>query len=82
MTIDEDVRLQDLNAVLNRGNHKSAKPNTAFLSDVLRKEIEKVWDLIIPLMESINIPGLVMSPMGGTQQLGVSEEGTFLPKKD
>ena len=81
MAIEEDVRLDDLKASLQRGNHNSAKRNTTFVSDALRKEIEKGWELILPLEEAENIPGLVMSPMGVAEQIGVSESGTFVPKK-
>ena len=81
ISIDEETRLCDLKASIKRGNHKSAKRHSTFVSDALRKEIEKGWELILPLDEVENIPGLVMSPMGVANQLGVSEEGTFMPKK-
>ena len=51
------------------------------MSDALRKEIEKGWELILPLNTAEYIPCLVMSPMGVAEQLGVSESDTFVSKK-
>ena len=80
-TITEENRLKDLSSSIKRGNHVSAKIHKSFLSDALSKEIKKGWELILPLDKARHIPGLVLSPMGVAEQIGVSDSGTFVPKK-
>ena len=79
--LDEKSRLADLKGALGRGNHKSAKENGKFLSESLVKEINKVWEFILPLHRAMDIPGPFVSPMGVEEQLGVSATGDFVPKK-
>jgi hypothetical protein len=43
--IDEEERMEDLLGSLKRGNHKSADFHRKFLSDALRKELAKGWEL-------------------------------------
>ena len=81
MQMDEQTRNKDLEEAISRGNHKSADKNAKYLSDALEKEIKKGWELILPLKDAYEIPGLTISPMGVAEQLGVSETGTFVPKK-
>jgi hypothetical protein len=63
--IDETVRLQDLIAMKERGNHKSAKKHEDHLAQAFIKEVEKGWNLILPEEEACNIPHLV--PTGRTR---------------
>ena len=79
--IDEKERRGDLFGSLKRGNHKSANVHTKFLSAAIRKEILKGWELLLPIEKAPCIPGLILSPMGVAEQLGVSETGEFVPKQ-
>ena len=78
--LPEDERLQDLQERVERGNHKSAKKNGNFLSDAMRKEIEKGWALILPEDEALKIPFIEIAPLGVAEHLGISEEGKYVPK--
>ena len=81
MQMDEPTRNKDLEEAINRGNHKSADRNAQYLSSALEKEIKKGWELILPLKDAYQIPGLIISPMGVAEQIGVNEFGEFVPKK-
>ena len=81
MQTDEQTRNKDLTEAIIRGNHKSADKNATYLSNALEKEINKGWELMLPLKEAHKIPGLIMSPMGVAEQIGVNEHGEFVPKK-
>lgn len=48
---------------------------------MLLEKIKKGWELLLPLDEATEIPDLVISMIGVVEQLGVSESGTFVPKK-
>ena len=78
--IDEIVRQKDLEGALLRGNHKSAKKNEEFLARALTKEIEKGWELILPIEKAMKIPKLILSPLGVAEHLGIKSDGTFAPK--
>jgi hypothetical protein len=78
--IDDDIRLQDLEEMKKRGNHKSAKIHEDHLASAFQKEIEKGWIFILPDEEATNIPGLELAPMGVAEQLGVSATGDFVSK--
>ena len=79
--INNEDRLRDVEAAIERGNHKSAVINKEFLAEALAKEVKKGWMLVLPLEKAMNIPQLVMSPMGVVEQLGISHTGDFVKKK-
>ena len=79
--VQEDVRTQDMEAALKRGNHKSAAKHADFLVNALSKEIVKGWELLLPASAAKIIPTLVLSPMGVAEHLGVQADGSFAPKK-
>ena len=70
--LDEFSILEDLKGALIRGDHKSAKVDNKFPSDALVKENKKGWELLLHLKKALDIPGLVLSPMGVAKQLGVN----------
>ena len=55
--------------------------HTEHLAKGLEKEIKKGWQLLIPFEKALEIPGLILSPMGVAESLGVSATGEFVPKK-
>jgi hypothetical protein len=78
--IEENIRLQDLEAMKKRGNHKSAMIHEDHLAKAFTKEIEKGWNLILPETEANSIPNLELAPMGVADQLGISATGQFVSK--
>ena len=78
--LPEEQRIQDLQERVERGNHKSANKHDDFLSDAMTKEVEKGWALILPEEEAMDIPFIEIAPLGVAEHLGISEEGTYVPK--
>ena len=78
--VDEVTRLQDMEAMKARGNHKSALKHEKYLADAFKKEVEKGWILLLPDNEAQNIPGLELAPMGVQDQIGISATGEFVSK--
>ena len=54
--LPEEDRVKDLQERVRRGNHKSAERHCEFLSDAMKKEVEKGWALIVPDDEALKIP--------------------------
>jgi hypothetical protein len=78
--LEESTRIQDLRAMKQRGNHKSARTHEDHLAVAFTKEVEKGWNLILPESEAFNIPHLELAPMGVADQLGISATGEFVSK--
>ncbi len=78
--LPEDNRVQDLHERVRRGNHKSASKHDSFLSDAMKKEVEKGWALIVPDSDALKIPLIEIAPLGVAEHLGISESGTYVPK--
>ena len=79
-SIPEHLRKKDLQAALIRGNHKSAGNNLKFIADAFKKEISKGWELMIPARRAMNIPNLVISPLGVAEHIGITSTGAFALK--
>ena len=62
--ISEQDQITDLNAQLQRGNHKSAKTNIIMVRNAMQDEVRRGWQLIIPLDSVTCIKGAIMSPLG------------------
>lgn len=75
--LEEELRLADLKAAYKRGNHKSADKNAAFLAEAVLKEIHKGWGLPLPDDSYLEIPELIINPMGVQNHIGVMDDGTF-----
>ena len=65
---------------ITRGNHKSARKHSKFLSMALEKEVAKGWEFIVPIERARELPSLALFPLGIAEQLGVSPSGEFVPK--
>lgn len=59
----EDQR-EDLEAMLERGNHQSAKRRPTLLTPALKEEVNKGWMLPLPISAARMLPGAVIAPMG------------------
>jgi hypothetical protein len=79
--IDEEVRKQDLDAALLRGNHSSAKGEKAeILVAKTLSEISNGWCLPLLVDHASAIPGAMYAPMGIAEQATINERGEFIPK--
>ena len=79
---DEQTRISDLNAMLERGNHKSTKSTThlAALKKAYLKEVTHGW--LIPLQISClhHIKGASVIPIGVADQFSVDKNGNRITK--
>ena len=78
--LDESIRRLDLMAAQKYGNHKSASRHELFLSKAMAKEVQKGWAIILPDKDIADIPGLVLSPLGVAEHLGISATGEYVKK--
>ena len=72
--LDTD-RHMDLQANLQRGNHKSVTGNEDLVRKVLQDEVSRGWQLIIPIEAITQIKGAIMAPLGIVHQETINEHG-------
>jgi hypothetical protein len=76
----EDQRRADLSAAIAYGNHKSAKSNGEIALATLQDEVTRGWQLPLPVPSLDSIPGVVVSPVGMTDQRTIDENGRIVQK--
>ncbi len=76
---DED-RTIDLQANDARGNHKSALAHDERITKMLKEEVERGWQLILPREALPMIRGGVLAPLGIVEQDTINEFGEIVPK--
>ncbi len=77
--LDDALRHQDLEEAIVFGNHKSAIKHGPETLATLRKEISKGWQLPIPMDRLLDIPHLVLTPVGMAEQTKLQASGERLP---
>jgi hypothetical protein len=78
--LTEETREQELTAITERGNHKSAVNRMVHVAKALNKDVEHGFSLPI-LPESVpRIDGAMAQPLGMAEQLALSETGARVPK--
>jgi hypothetical protein len=79
--ITEEVRVEELEANLERGNHKSAQGQEETLSKLLAKDVKTRFD--VPLCRGAvqSIPGAMVQPCGITSQFTLEPDGSRAVKK-
>jgi hypothetical protein len=79
--IEEEPRLQDLLEAIEIGNHKSATKDGPKLLLIFGKEVEKGWQLTLPIFALKHLPGGVVGPVGMiVSQDSINAFGHRLPK--
>jgi hypothetical protein len=78
--IAEDARLEDLHAMIARGNHQSAKQRAPTLEKMMRSEVRHGWQLPLPPAAALLIPGAIVAPMGLIEQATINELGEIIDK--
>jgi hypothetical protein len=79
-TLSEDERLEDLHAMIARGNHQSAKQRAPTLVKMMRAEVRHGWQLPLPPAAALLIPHAVVAPMGLVEQATINELGEIVDK--
>jgi len=80
--IEEEPRLQDLLEAIKFDNHKSATKDGPKLLSIVGKEVEKGWQLTLPISALQHLPGAVIGPFGIVSQNSIDAFGTGSPKTD
>jgi hypothetical protein len=78
--ISEDARLIDLDDALEYGNHKSAENGASELTEMLKKEVQKGWQLPLPIDRLHEITNLILGPIGLAAQMTIDKAGNIIPK--
>ena len=79
--LSDELMQQDSAEAIQCGNHKSAHSNSSILFDILSSEVEKGWQLPLPIDKLSKIPvPAVISLMGPANQISINEEGNQMPK--
>lgn len=84
LDISEEERIDDLEYMISRGNHKSARTpreNVEILKDNYRKEVESGWTLPIPVHCLRKIKGASIIPVGVQTQHTTDEIGKRKAKR-
>jgi hypothetical protein len=79
-SLPEDHRLEDLTAMIARGNHQSAKQRAPTLAKMMRSEVAHGWQLPLPASAALSIPHAVIAPMGLVEQATINERGEIVDK--
>ena len=72
--------LQDLFEAIEFGNHKFATKDGPELLSIFGKEVEKGWQLTLPISALQHLPGAVVGPVGIVSKDSIDAFGHRLPK--
>jgi hypothetical protein len=78
--LEEETRLSDFAAALERGNHKGAQKKPDLLKELVGKDVIHGYGLPLPLDKLIRIPGTVLAPMNIAAQNTIDEFGRIIAK--
>ena len=78
--LDEETRLLDFQAALDRGNHKGATKKPDLLFKLVEKDVVHGYGLPLPLPKLSRIPGVVLAPMNIQAQNTINEFGQIIEK--
>ena len=78
--ISDAERRTDLQAILSRGNHKSARGHETKLLAMLKEEVSRGWQLPLPKEAALELPGCEVAPLGVVSQWTIEADGSRRPK--
>jgi hypothetical protein len=78
--LNESACLDILHKAIAYGNHKLAICNAPRLLKILSKEVDKAWQLPLPIQHLDKISRAVISPLGLAKQAGIDEHRHIIPK--
>lgn len=79
-TIPEAKRLEEVSAMIQRGNHKSAEKRGEHVAKALSKDVIHGFSMPITADSILSIPGAMVQPLGMAEQLTLAESGERVPK--
>lgn len=77
--LDPETQRSDLEAAIEFGNHKSARENNSEILKSLANEVERGWQLPIPIYVAKKLPGAAIGPLGMANQLKLLADGSRIP---
>ena len=78
--LDEDKRKEDLAEALKYGNHKGASENPDQLRELIQKDVDYAYGLVLPLEKIDQIDEICMAPMNIAPQWTIDEYGKIVGK--
>jgi hypothetical protein len=78
--LPEVDRVQDVLEAIRYGNHKSTQKNPGVVWEMLKEEVERGWQLVLPCSSIPVIPGTIVSPLGLVSQNTINELGQTITK--
>jgi hypothetical protein len=75
-----DRRVKDVEEAIEYGNHKSTQKNPAIMLDMIREDVERGWQLVLPCASLPLIPHAIVSPLGLVSQKTINEHGKTTTK--
>jgi hypothetical protein len=78
--LDEETRLSDFQAALDKGNHKGAKKKPDLLLKLVEKDVVHGYGLPLPLPKLSRIPSVDLAPMNIQAQNTINEFGQIIEK--
>lgn len=76
----EHDRLEDLHSNFQRGNHQSASFNIERLTNMLKDEVTRGWQPLLPCEAALHLPQAALAPLGLVEQDPINEFGKIAPK--
>lgn len=82
LPLSESDRIEDLQIMLQLGNHKSAEIHASVLNSAIAEEVSRGWMLPLPSSIASELPHAIIAPMGVAVRQVIDEEkgqlvGTF-----
>jgi hypothetical protein len=78
--LPEATRVQELQAMIDRGNHKSAEQRAEHVEKALGKDVLHGFSMPILPETVLKIEGAMAQPLGMAEQLTLAESGERIPK--
>ena len=78
--LDEEKRKSDVQDAIEFGNHKGAAEQPEKLKELILKDVEYGYAMVIPLEHVARIPGACIAPMNISPQYSINEYGEIIPK--
>jgi hypothetical protein len=74
-SLDEDARIDELTAMIARGNHKSAQANPEQVGKLLSKDVSHGFSMVVPVSLVPMIPNAMVQPTGLAEQWVLDADG-------
>jgi hypothetical protein len=81
LPISEADRVTDLQAMISRGNHRSATDNYEALDAIFRHEVKRGWTLPLPPEAALLLPDAIIAPLCFKLQDTRNEKGEIVRKE-